>query len=134
TGNTISKEMITDRFSGETQISTRMIKDATGTDLIVCTKGSRSSSIRRDAAAAAASSTPLIIPSRNPDRILRKEQARDCQKGAVCTSSKSLLITATGDTSSISCPIHTLAACQTICQTAAAQSLMFDFFLLLDIV
>ena len=124
TGNTMRKEISTDRFREETQIRTRMTKDATGMDLMVTTKGRRSSLSRTDAAESPARATPRTTASINPPTIRSMEEAMESQNSPVTASSKRVETTVTGDTRSISCPMHMLTACQMSSQTRTAHSLI----------
>ena len=74
-GVTIKKEITTDRFREGTQISARMIKEATGMDLITLIRGavrSRTGPNREDSTAR---TVPARQARRNP-RVIRQKENR----------------------------------------------------------
>jgi len=113
-----------DKFLEDTQIRTKIIKEATGIDFIVRTRGAKSSSTRRKPAARAAIIVPNMAAKKKPPAIREKENIIVCQNSASSASFPVLMTTETGDTNSISCPKAMLTACQTASHTTTAQNLM----------
>lgn len=115
-------------------MSTRIIKDATGTALTTITAGAKNSRILSNFAESPAARIPAAAARKKPPRIRTREKPMERQNSVSMTSPVSLSKTTTGDTSRISCPIHTLTACHTKSQTATAQNRIVLFFFLFAVV
>ena len=126
--------MTTERLREDTQISTRITNEATGIDFTVTINGSRNSRTLRDTAARAARPVPVTTASRNPPMIRSSEDAMDSQNSLFAASFTRADRTVTGDTRSISCPIHILTTCQIISHTATAHIFIFLLFLFFCVV
>ncbi|MFR9233006.1 MAG: hypothetical protein ACLVLH_08330 [Eisenbergiella massiliensis] len=85
-------------------MSTRMMKDATGTALMAAMAGARRSRTKRKAAEREASRVPHRDARRKPPMIRKKEKAMEPQKSDWTARTVRRRKTETGDTRSISCP------------------------------
>lgn len=115
------KEIKTERFLEGIQISTKIIKEATGIVLAKRIRGVKSSRTRLKRDDSAASKEPAKTPHKKPVEIRSNEKPMDFQKAAVRVSSKSLLRTATGDTRRMGWFNFQLASCQMRSQKKTAQ-------------
>ena len=119
-GNTIRKEMKTDRLREENQNSANITKDATGVVFITDTSGAISSRNLVYLAAPTAANIPSRAANPKPPKILHAEKAMLLQKDGSGKRVKRRILTATGDTKSISCPRHMLPICQITSQKRIA--------------
>lgn len=91
-----------ERFREDTQISTSIMKDATGMVRMVNIKGASNSRKRINLEASPAIRIPIKIPIINPAVIRKNEKDTILQKVLVMIRSARRCITETGDTRSIS--------------------------------
>ena len=121
TGNTIKKEINMDNLRDGNQIRVNMIKEATGTDLIVKIKGADNSMIRGKQKDKAARRIPRITASRKPQPILIREKPMEFQKSAVRANCPKRRRTWKGDTKRISWSRAMLPICHRPSQKHTAQ-------------
>ena len=132
-GKTISAAMNSGSVRLESQISARMMNDATGTVLTAATNGASSSLTRENRAESAASTTASAQESKKPPKMCMLDVPMARQNTAVPASVQSRASEDTGEgSSSAPCGYAACSAiaasCQTISQKATAQRRTFCFF------
>ncbi|SDI05141.1 hypothetical protein SAMN05421493_10757 [Pseudobutyrivibrio sp. 49] len=113
-------------------MSTRIIKDATGVDLITATGTEINSLNRIDVYERAAKTAPRILAIISPMKIRINVNNMDCQKEITHSSPQRLFTTFMGDAKRISESKYIDSSCQIISQNMTAQSLIV--FLFFDVV
>lgn len=121
-GNTIKKEIRTDRFFEETQIRIKMTKEATGTAFTVTINGAKNCATYLYLAESAASKIPAIQAAKKPPKIRITEKVTESQKEPVQARVNNRQIAVTGETNSRSCPIAMAQICQMRSHAAIAHS------------
>ena len=121
-------EIATDKCSEDTQIKIRMTKDATGTDLIVTTRGASRWRMKGRRAEAAAKTMPAARAEANPVAMRERDSPTEPQNSPLPASSIKRFPASRGETRRMSCPMTTLAICHTNSQNARGQNRCAHFF------